>query len=1055
MPLRTVLCATGTVGRAVERTSRAFHARVCTRVHRMHRLTRTLSTVLCACASDPARLPHFQAPVRTAVPLSPSARATACPVPSASCERQMSVETAAPAAAAIVEHQPAAAAGAASSDGPVAPVAASAAGLPLALAKSPSKLPPLAAAGPAAAAPLSLLPLPLPAIATSVVHTALRAGVSPAFFRLVARLQLKFHRLKSRTAAKLTEKLRQQKQRDEQLLASKLVAGRPIRGHKASLTPAFLGLPGSEMPPNVPALPLSQSPPPQSESPTAAGSPGVHRMGSRPTTPASQRGGDSIQRSPRLPNKAADLLFGSQKHVDKRADILGLSNGQIQMIDANPASQKALAMMGVVAATGPQALVQMPVLDPPLVESPSASVAVASAPITRHTHGRTHSDSSRALLAGLVAAEVEEQRLAELERIRAERDAGKAEKLAAAAAARPPETMTGKAQQILVGGTTGKAAVVVAPLPLTRVTSRPVSPAPIATNRSDQSARGNAGTKVLDKLGVTAKQLEHFPNHQSRAFNKLGVDVHLASSMLTDENERHVAHAKDDAIATRAGEEAKEAARLEQDAADHAAKHQSSKKVTQLLHGGGGGRDKRLDKLGMTAKEMATFQSQPKAFQKLGVFDQPLTARSAAAAAAQGQQSLPNIAKGQNGHVAPRNLQVPGSAAGGSKPPVPRNSAQPSAAAAAQSAAAASSAATPAAASEGGAVRMMQNSASAASTLAHRRTDSGAPSAYARSESPANGAGPNRRVLPSLAKGGKAITPASRWNKLKAQPAGSSTSSIAALSRTGALQPGMSYSSSLASLKGSPAAAGVSAGSNASLARAYGASAVAATSGGARGGVAPRENLFSVVMAAKKIRAAAGGMKTVIGGPGHVGAATQQPLASIQSGKGVPSSLGQFALQGVSATISPLPQPGEDDASSPAMKRRALHSRGGVRGSTGGSMSGAAITAGAATSAAAGTSPPSRARLAPSTSSSQLEPYEGSGAEMSTSVASRSKAQVAVQSGTSASTSPDVAVAARRSLKSKADSNSSTTPSAVSRSVAGARIPNEEDDAAYLANVDR
>lgn len=400
---------------------------------------------------------------------------------------------------------------------------------------------------------------------------------------------------------------------------------------------------------------------------------------------------------------------------------------------------------------------------------------------------------------------------------------------------------------------------------------------------------------------------------------------------------------------------------------------------------------------------------------------------------------------------------MPGGA--GAKAPVPRYTT--AAAGSPQSAAASSaaSAATPAAAaaspSDGGAgLRMMQKSASAASTFAHRRADSGlgAAAGYGRSESPAN----NLRVLPSLAKG-KVSTPESRWRKLKAPPAGSPTSnSIAALSRTGA-GPGMSYSSSLASLKGSPAAAALSAGSNASLARAYGASAVAATAAGSR------ENLFTVVMAAKKIRTAQGGMKTVIGGPGHVGASGSMPLASIQSGKGVPSSLGQFSLQGVSATISP--QPAEDDPASPLMKRRALHSRGGMRGSTGGSMSGAALSPAAIAAGSPSAAAQARARqvVTPTPSSQQHDSYESGPEAASAVLVSRSKAQLHPQypqSAASASTSPEPAGGGRRMLKSKGSSSSNlgastSTPSAPSRTLAGAHIHSEEDDAAYLANLDR
>jgi len=387
------------------------------------------------------------------------------------------------------------------------------------------------------------------------------------------------------------------------------------------------------------------------------------------------------------------------------------------------------------------------------------------------------------------------------------------------------------------------------------------------------------------------------------------VDKPLQASMLTDANKQHARHAKADREAERAGLQALEAARAAETAANHAPKHQTSTKVSALLLGGQDKRDKVLDKLGMSAKEMSTFAQQPKAFQKLGVFDNtnaPLSARSQQAldaemerarqwqreayAAQHRQQQLSQPTQQQ------QRLRTPQGARG---VPNGRLSPQPQP------------------------THQQQRSLSGSQSVPNLPVSSGggtlplASNAHGRKILPAlpgraGAAGGMRQLVHAAVAGSSSAgaatgAEAGRWGRVRHQmnadkylnngagPASGGPGSTAAMAKP---SNGMSYSASLRTLAGPSA-------SPANLARAYGAATVQAaniTAGGGGKG-ASASGLFSVVMAAKRVRTAAGTSKTV-----HVLAATPAtgPVASIQSGKQVPAALGAgFALQGTSATFSP------------------------------------------------------------------------------------------------------------------------------------------------------
>jgi hypothetical protein len=312
------------------------------------------------------------------------------------------------------------------------------------------------------------------------------------------------------------------------------------------------------------------------------------------------------------------------------------------------------------------------------------------------------------------------------------------------------------------------------------------------------------------------------------------------------------------------------------------------------LLGGQDKKDKVLDKLGMSAKEINTFKEQPKAFQKLGVFDAPLSARAAQAqrnalaaqranfaGVQQQQQQLQRQRIQQNGRLPPQHHQQQQRSLGSSQS-VPT---------------------LPTAGGYGAGVNVGVSHASVAhttTTAPHGRKL--LPSLAGRTRVPSASPPPGPGGEGSSSNG------SSKWGRVRGQmnngagidhhypPGPGATAAMARPSN------GMSYSASLKSLSSSS----TSSASPANLARAYGSSTVQAVHHSSSS-----SGLFNVVMAAKRVRTAGGTSKTVhvlsAAGSGVFGGSSGSgSVASIQSGKGVPASLGAgFALQGTSAPISP------------------------------------------------------------------------------------------------------------------------------------------------------
>jgi hypothetical protein len=201
----------------------------------------------------------------------------------------------------------------------------------------------------------------------------------------------------------------------------------------------------------------------------------------------------------------------------------------------------------------------------------------------------------------------------------------------------------------------------------------------------------------------------------------------------------------------------------------------------------------------------------------------------------------------------------------------------------------------------------------------------------------------------------------------------------------------------------------------AGLSRAYGSSALSLGGGGTGGSTKKKDNLFSVVMASKKLRG---------GG-----------LATIQNGKGVPASLGQFALQGAAISSSSAAAAAADGP--PVLKHgasRALGLRSGLPSGSGG--------AGVRTPVSASPTNASRTGLRQNGSSSNLRGMDGSGG----SKRSSGKNNISTTSFSKLSTTVNSAAAAFATA-SAATPASSSVPASVAR-------VDDDDDAAYLASQD-
>lgn len=127
--------------------------------------------------------------------------------------------------------------------------------------------------------------------------------------------------------------------------------------------------------------------------------------------------------------------------------------------------------------------------------------------------------------------------------------------------------------------------------------------------------------KILDKLGLTEKQLDKFES-APRAFAKLGADPSLQFHGAADRGAIGAAilakQRAEEEEALKAAQAAQEAESIEL----HRVKFPIPQKAQDFFFGGTKKSNKMLDRLGISQKEMDQFKAQPKAFQKLGMFQE-------------------------------------------------------------------------------------------------------------------------------------------------------------------------------------------------------------------------------------------------------------------------------------------------------------------------------------------------------------------------------------------------------------------------------------------------
>lgn len=301
---------------------------------------------------------------------------------------------------------------------------------------------------------------------------------------------------------------------------------------------------------------------------------------SRPSSAGVSHSGGRRESMVGVASKASDLLFGGSKSSDdKRLDVLGISEKQMELFDTTPKAFNVLGASTILGNVGRRVSV-------------TGTEAVTPESLAK--------DERDALDAGERAKQQAEkdERRASLPQPIAVEDAKPLVR---------PTPMGGKAAQVLLG------------LHKSDLSPLPSSPGGLSPSPTDELESARSSRKIYDKLGVTPKQLEMFPNSQSKAFVKLGVDVPLQASMLTTANPHHLLHVREDAIAIEAGQAAAQAEFEVQDEKAHCAKKQVSRKVHDLTVGGHK-KSKVLDKLGVSEMEMKLFQQNQVAYKKLGIF---------------------------------------------------------------------------------------------------------------------------------------------------------------------------------------------------------------------------------------------------------------------------------------------------------------------------------------------------------------------------------------------------------------------------------------------------